>query len=633
MKTECVKVMIRVRPLNKKEKSKKCKNILSLSQKEKSISIKSQTKLYIFNNIFTQADTQKQVYEKSAFQIVESILQGYNGTIFAYGQTGCGKTFTMLGDIKNPENKGIIPRACSHILTRIASDKNNFEKYNINCSFVELYNEKIYDLMEKEKVKKDLKQSPKGVFIKNLINVPVSNLSDILRVLSLGDKNRSVGETAMNKGSSRSHCIFQITIQTFSKKNGIETIKNSKLNLVDLAGSERQSKTKAKGIRLKEANNINLSLSALGNVIGALTSKRKSHIPYRDSKLTRLLQDSLGGNTKTLMMAAVSPADYNLEETLSTLKYASRASKIRNKPVVNEDPRDKVLKGFERELGKLKDLLKRNGDGIFKRISVVRNSESVVEFEHNETRVVLQREVRKREELEMQIEEIVLKIGKVENKNELVVDEREREYLEKVRGDLKVLEIEDREFREKEEREKKIKLLKNNKKEKLEFLKNQLEELENENIDEFHSNLEDIQEQTNNLKNNENELNFLKKVTGIIFSKKEIDYLKKNVIQLENEDDIMIPEFSFVYKSEKKHLPSLRKKFLTTIKENKLPKDSQFSYPVNNVEINYEKYSSPLKNKDQLYNKKNIINHTKFKYNRIKLKKMKNPIKIEKINF
>ena len=625
MKTECVKVMIRVRPLNSKEKKKKSKNILKLSKTSKQISILSQKKIYIFNNIFDSNDTQKEVYEKSAFQIVENILKGYNGTIFAYGQTGCGKTFTMLGDIKDKENKGIIPRACSHILTRIASDKNNFEKYNINCSFVELYNEKIFDLMEKEKVKKDLKQGPKGVFIKDLVNVPVSNLNDILRVLYLGDKNRTIGETAMNKGSSRSHCIFQINIETFSKKNGIETVKNSKLNLVDLAGSERQSKTKAKGVRLKEANNINLSLSALGNVIGALVSKRKNHIPYRDSKLTRLLQDSLGGNTKTLMMAAVSPADYNLDETLSTLKYACRASKIKNKPVINEDPRDKLIKNFEVELKILKKKLLKNRNNITKRISVV-NCNSEKEFEHNETQLILQKEIKKREELEIQISEIILKLEKKENKNDLVVDEKENEYLERVNSKLKISEKEDKEIKKKEEKKKKKEENLRNNKEKLEYLKNELEDLKNENIEEFHLNLEEIQEQTNNLKNNENELNFLKKVTKIIFSKKEIDYIKKNVIKLENEEDIIIPEFCFIYKKEKKNLPSLRKKFLN-VKENKLFKDS-FSFPIKGKNFNLEKYSSPLKS-----NNKNIGKKNKFKYNRIKLKKMKNPVLIEKINF
>lgn len=182
----------------------------------------------------------------------------------------------------------------------------------------------------------------------------MANINDLFKVLEIGEKNRSVGETAMNKGSSRSHCIFSIFIENINKKEKIETVKKSKLNLVDLAGSERQSKTQAQGDRLKEANNINLSLSVLGNVIAALVSKRKSHVPYRDSKLTRILEDSLGGNTKTLMMVAISPADFNFDETQSTLQYASRAKKIKNAPKINEDPRDTLLKKYQEELNRLK---------------------------------------------------------------------------------------------------------------------------------------------------------------------------------------------------------------------------------------------------------------------------------------
>ena len=172
-----------------------------------------------------------------------------------------------------------------------------------------------------------------------------------------GTNNRKTGETAMNKDSSRSHSIFTIYVETAEIVQGEQSIKAGKLNLVDLAGSERQSKTQAKGDRLKEATKINLSLSALGNVISALVEGNNKHIPYRDSKLTRLLQDSLGGNTKTVMIAAISPADYNFDETVTTLRYASRAKNIKNKPRVNMDPQDALLKQYEEEIQKLKAII------------------------------------------------------------------------------------------------------------------------------------------------------------------------------------------------------------------------------------------------------------------------------------
>ena len=182
--------------------------------------------------------------------------------------------------------------------------------------------------------------------------------------MDVGTANRMTGETAMNKDSSRSHSIFTIYVETAeADEEGDQRIKAGKLNLVDLAGSERQSKTQATGARLKEATSINLSLSALGNVISALVEGKSGHIPYRDSKLTRLLQDSLGGNTKTVMIAALSPADYNYEETLTTLRYASRAKMIKNKPRVNQDPKDALLKQYEDEIKKLREIIEQSKQG------------------------------------------------------------------------------------------------------------------------------------------------------------------------------------------------------------------------------------------------------------------------------
>lgn len=196
------------------------------------------------------------------------------------------------------------------------------------------------------------------MFIKDLNIITVRTTQDMDKYMALGTQNRSVGETAMNKESSRSHCIFTVYIEcSVTDAKGNAKITAGKLNLVDLAGSERQTKTQATGDRLKEATKINLSLSALGNVISALVDGKTQHIPYRDSKLTRLLQDSLGGNTKTIMITAVSPSDFNYDETLSSLRYASRAKQIKNQPKINQDPKDALLKEQAEEIQKLRQLL------------------------------------------------------------------------------------------------------------------------------------------------------------------------------------------------------------------------------------------------------------------------------------
>ena len=305
-----------------------------------------------------------EIFDITARGIIDSAMEGYNGTIFAYGQTGTGKTHTMDG-APTPELQGLIPNSFEHIFSEV--DSSEGMQWMVRASYLEIYNEEVRDLLSKDpSAQLELKENPdSGVYVKGLNAFVVRSSVELKNVVEVGRKNKSVGATAMNAGSSRSHAIFTITIETIAasaaKNSKDNHIRVGKLNLVDLAGSERQSKTGATGDRLKEGIKINLSLTALGNVISALVDGKSGHIPYRDSKLTRLLQDSLGGNTKTVMCANIGPADWNYDETLSTLRYANRAKNIQNKPKINEDPKDAMLREFQDEINRLKAMLEGGG--------------------------------------------------------------------------------------------------------------------------------------------------------------------------------------------------------------------------------------------------------------------------------
>ena len=315
-------------------------------------------KPFTFDQVYDWNSKQEDLFHTCALPIVDSVLTGYNGTVFAYGQTGTGKSHTMEGQWEPPELRGIIPRSFLRIFEKI--DQTHDQNFLVRASYLEIYNEEVRDLLSKDpKNKLDLKEdADRGVYVKDLTSYVVKSVSEMENVLLAGKKNRSVGATLMNQDSSRSHSIFTIVVESSSTgADGSAHIRAGKLNLVDLAGSERQSKTGATGDRLKEATKINLSLSALGNVISALVEAKTQHVPYRDSKLTRLLQDSLGGNTKTVMVANMGPADYNYDETISTLRYANRAKNIKNKPKINEDPKDAMLREFQEEIQRLKAML------------------------------------------------------------------------------------------------------------------------------------------------------------------------------------------------------------------------------------------------------------------------------------
>ncbi|KAI4455334.1 kinesin-related [Holotrichia oblita] len=321
-------------------------------------------KSFTFDSVYDQNSYTENIYNDICYPLVESVLEGYNSTIFVYGQTGCGKSFTMEGN-RSIQEKGVISRAFEHIFEAISVTTG--VKYLALASYLEIYNEQISVyrdlLLPSEKSSHgynslSLKELPnEGLIVPGLTMKPVHNITECEELLNIGSRNRMIGATLMNQSSSRSHSIFTVSIEQISSENNNESIKKGKLNLVDLAGSERQTKTGATGDRLKEATKINLSLSALGNVISALVDGKAKHIPYRDSKLTRLLQDSLGGNTRTLMIACVSPASRDYVETLSTLRYANRAKNIYNKPRVNEDPKDTMLRQYQTEIERLKQLL------------------------------------------------------------------------------------------------------------------------------------------------------------------------------------------------------------------------------------------------------------------------------------
>lgn len=369
--SETVKVVVRCRPMNEKERIAKFERVVSVDVKLGQIMVRNPReasasdvpKVFTFDSVYDSNSKQLDLYDETFRPLVDSVLLGFNGTIFAYGQTGTGKTYTMEGVRNDPERRGVIPNSFEHIFTHISRSQN--QQYLVRASYLEIYQEEIRDLLSKDQSRRlELRERPDtGVYVKDLSSFVTKSVREIEHVMNVGNQNRSVGATNMNEHSSRSHAIFVITVECSELGvDGENHIRVGKLNLVDLAGSERQTKTGAQGERLKEATKINLSLSALGNVISALVDGRSSHIPYRDSKLTRLLQDSLGGNARTVMVANIGPASYNVEETLTTLRYANRAKNIKNKPRVNEDPKDALLREFQEEIARLKEQLqKRSG--------------------------------------------------------------------------------------------------------------------------------------------------------------------------------------------------------------------------------------------------------------------------------
>ncbi|CAC5380917.1 KIF3A [Mytilus coruscus] len=368
---DCVRVCVRCRPLNDTEVKQGCTMCVKVDEVRGSIEVNipnshhgEPPKKFTFDMVFGPNSKQVDLYNQAARPIVDFVLEGYNGTIFAYGQTGTGKTFTMEGVRAVPELRGIIPNSFAHIFGKIAKAEGD-TRFLVRVSYLEIYNEEVRDLLHKDQNQRlEVKERPDvGVYVKDLSAFAVNNADDMDRIMTLGNKNRSVGATNMNLHSSRSHAIFSVTVECSEKgPDGKHHVRAGKLHLVDLAGSERQAKTGATGQRLKEATKINLSLSTLGNVISSLVDGKSTHIPYRNSKLTRLLQDSLGGNSKTAMIANIGPADYNFDESISSLRYANRAKNIKNKAKINEDPKDALLRQFQKEIEELRKQLEEGSD-------------------------------------------------------------------------------------------------------------------------------------------------------------------------------------------------------------------------------------------------------------------------------
>ncbi|XP_061268868.1 kinesin-like protein KIF1A isoform X13 [Bos javanicus] len=384
-----VKVAVRVRPFNSREMSRESKCIIQMSGSTTTIvnpkQPKETPKSFSFDYSYWSHTSpedinyasQKQVYRDIGEEMLQHAFEGYNVCIFAYGQTGAGKSYTMMGK-QEKDQQGIIPQLCEDLFSRINDTTNDNMSYSVEVSYMEIYCERVRDLLNpKNKGNLRVREHPLlGPYVEDLSKLAVTSYNDIQDLMDSGNKARTVAATNMNETSSRSHAVFNIifTQKRHDAETNITTEKVSKVSLVDLAGSERADSTGAKGTRLKEGANINKSLTTLGKVISALAEmdsgpnknkkkKKTDFIPYRDSVLTWLLRENLGGNSRTAMVAALSPADINYDETLSTLRYADRAKQIRCNAVINEDPNNKLIRELKDEVTRLRDLLYAQGLG------------------------------------------------------------------------------------------------------------------------------------------------------------------------------------------------------------------------------------------------------------------------------
>ncbi|EPY31598.1 OSM3-like kinesin [Strigomonas culicis] len=362
---ENVKVLVRCRPLSEKEKGNGHTCCVDMDMQAHTVSVQSamgNPDRWTFDAVINNTFTQKDIFTQYIMPLVDCMLDGFNATVFAYGQSGSGKTHTMTGVIGDEVLEGVIPRCFEYIFEHVREmrDTNPQKAFSMYVSFVELYNGKVRDLLAKQQVTLEVRENKDKSFFVQGVNVPqVKFPEEIIRLMEEGTERRRVASTELNADSSRSHSLFTLVLEcTETLEDGTARSVTSKLNLVDLAGSERQGKTGASGDTLKEGCNINLSLSALGTVIDCIV-KAAPHVPFRSSPLTMLLKDSLGGNSKTVMFANINPSERNISETVSTLRFADRAKQIKNKPVVNMDSKDQKIAELAELVAELKTKLEK----------------------------------------------------------------------------------------------------------------------------------------------------------------------------------------------------------------------------------------------------------------------------------
>lgn len=405
-----VKVAVNVRPLIGDEISQGCRECVSVSPVTPQVQMGTHS--FTFDHVYgcgSNASPSSLMFKECVAPLVHGLFHGYNATVLAYGQTGSGKTYTMGTAFKDGTSNGLIPQVMTSLFNKIESVKKQQMEFQLHVSFIEILKEEVLDLLDsvnggapgKGKSPVQIRESPNGVItLSGATEVPIATKAEMASCLEQGSLSRATGSTNMNNQSSRSHAIFTITLEQTRKITPISVVEDTvdedmgaeyscaKLHLVDLAGSERAKRTGSGGARLKEGIHINRGLLALGNVISALGDEKKrkegAHVPYRDSKLTRLLQDSLGGNSKTVMIACISPADINAEETLNTLKYANRARNIQNKPVANKDLICNEMQKMRQQLQNLQAALCARGETPSKEVQVMREKIMKLESANDE---------------------------------------------------------------------------------------------------------------------------------------------------------------------------------------------------------------------------------------------------------
>ena len=574
-----VKVISRFRPMNELEKSNGNEEVAEFTS-ETSLTFNSENHNRIrfnFDRIFPPNSTQEELYNFGVKEIIDGVLDGYNGTVLAYGQTSSGKTYTMEGIIDDEIKMGVIPRMINHVFNFIRINKDI--EFIMKASMVELYQEKIRDLIDTKRVNLNIRETPNRViYIENLSEYYVYCENDILNILKIGRENRAQASTKMNEHSSRSHSIFMITINQKNNKEG--NAKTGKLYLVDLAGSEKIAKTGATGTTLEEAKIINKSLTILGMVINSLTDGKSKHIPYRDSKLTRVLQESLGGNSKTCLIITCSPSVFNESETLSTLRFGERAKKIRNKAKINKEF---TVMELQRIIDGLKEKLKNANKRIVQLEKFIKNNGLVVPMSDYK----VDDEEKKENEDELNSNLDVNNIIKIDEEEEKIINENKDKFDDDIKNINENLINVINEMQEKNFSSKKDDLIQNliNIKKKIE-----LKDIENQ------KKIKDLKEELENVTKLKDKLKFISEENNNPF--KNLNEFHENY-------------FEFVEKIEKKAINKKDKELITICNEFKNQYLAQINIEENkfeNKEIQTETYQTEIDLiKEKYENEKRIL--------------------------